>query len=431
MSARRLGSVVLAIALLVGSAAPRRAAAFTLLEDPFEGDELTLGASIKSFFFGLHGDTLELGGLYDFNPAAMGLLVLRPKLEAQVGDIWRVAVHYEMAATASTTGASLDSALATGRTSLPPPRFLPLHWTPADHEGFLWRHTVDWVWFRTRLGPVDVTVGRQPITLGRATLWRPYDLLSTFAPTEIDTEFKPGVDALRFDFSLTDTYTLAVIAVAGERAEDHDAEVTLEGSSFAARLKLGFPTWEIGFFSGYVREDVVFGVDAFVDLQKVSLHAEATVTWVPDERRADLDGEVFARATAGVIWTIPRFQLIAELHYNGVGGADPEDYFQKAISPRSGIGELFTLGRYYAGLVVRWEAHPLLSLSLVTMANLRDPSVLFTPGLVYNIGENMDLVLGAILPVGRSPELSLTTQKARSEYGIYPFFYYLELKVAM
>ena len=426
-------SLLLPTAVLLGALAawPGPAAAFTLLEDPFEGHEVTLGASLKSFFFAMHGEILDTPWTPDANPSATGLLVLRPTLEAQVGETWRIALHYQMAATASTVGAGSSAGpVAIGR-GLPPPRFLPLHWTPAEQGGFTWRHTLDWAWFRTRLGPVDITVGRQPITMGRATFWKPIDLLSTFAPTEIDSEYKPGVDALRLDFALTQRHTLALVAVAGELADDHDAEATLAGSSFAGRLKLGFEGWDLGFFSGYVREDLVVGIDAFVDLKKVPLHAEASLTWVPDGDRARGDGQLFVRATAGVIWTIPKFQLVAEIHYNGAGGADPEDYAGEALSARAAIGEVFTLGRYYLGLVARWEAHPLLSLTLTAMANLRDPSVLVTPGLSYNMAENVELIFGALLPIGASADFSLLSATTRSEFGLYPYFYYLELKVAL
>ena len=436
MSARAwspAAALVFAVVVGVGVGVSAPASAVVLLEDPFEGDELTLGGSVKSFFFGLHGAAMDLRPFGpDANPSALGLLVLRPTFEGQLGETWRFALHYEMNASVS----SIDTGQATGPVALgrglPPPRWLPLSWSPADHGTFTWRHTLDWAWTRVRLGPVDLTVGRQPVTFGRGYLWKTMDLLSTFAPTEIDTEYKPGADALRLDVALSRTALLSLVAVAGELADDEDAEVTLAGSSFAARAKVGFNRWEIGFFGGYVRRDVVFGVDGFVDLKALTLHAEATVTWNPDGDRAKAAGEepVFARATAGVVWSVPSFRLVGELHYNGVGGADAGDYLGRSMSQRAAIGEVYVFGRYYAGLVADWEVHPLVHLLLTTMANLRDPSGLVSPGLSYSVATNVELAAGAYLPLGSRPDWGLQP-RFRSEFGAYPYFYYLELKLAI
>jgi hypothetical protein len=440
-----LAATLAATLAVVVAGAPRPAAAFVLWEEPLEGSELTLGGSLKSFFLALHGDSLDLRPFgADADPTALGLLVLRPACEGQVGDTWRFALHYEMAATVS----SVDTAAATGPVAigrgLPPPRFLPLAWRPVSAGTFVWNHVLDWAWTRVRLGPVDVTVGRQPITFGRGYLWQPSDLLATFSPTEIDTEFKPGVDALRVDVALSPTALLTLVAVAGELQPDvppvegagsgsaaHDLEATLAGSAFAARAKVGFDRFELGAFAGYVRRDAVFGLDGFVDLKTVSLHAEATLTWVPDQERAAADGDVFVRAVAGVVWTIPKLRLVGELYYNGVGGADPEDYFARALGTRAAIGEVYNLGRYYAGVLANWEVHPLLSLTLVTLANLRDPSALLAPGLVYGLAANVQLVTGAYVPLGRGLDRSGLVPQARSELGSYPYFYYLELKAAL
>ena len=74
-----------------------------------------------------------------------------------------------------------------------------------------------------------------------------------------------------------------------------------------------------------------------------------------------------------------------------------------------------------------WEAHPLVHLTLAAMGNLRDPSLLLTPGLSYSAAANVELVAGAMIPVGQGMD-GLT---ARSEFGLYPYFYYLELRLAL
>lgn len=59
-----------------------------------------------------------------------------------------------------------------------------------------WYHEVDDAYVRLSGGPMDATLGRQPITWGVGRIWQPTDLFATFSPTALDTEYKPGVDGL-------------------------------------------------------------------------------------------------------------------------------------------------------------------------------------------------------------------------------------------
>jgi DNA-binding GntR family transcriptional regulator len=46
---------------------------------------------------------------------------------------------------------------------------------------------------------LKVTVGRQPVAFGSGMFFTPLDLISSFTPTTIDAEYKPGVDVVRVD----------------------------------------------------------------------------------------------------------------------------------------------------------------------------------------------------------------------------------------
>jgi len=97
------------------------------------------------------------------------------------------------------------------------------------------------------------------------------------------------------------------------------------------------------------------------------------------------------------------------------------------------MGEMYNLGRVYLGGIVQWEAHPLLNLTGGVIANPVDPSGLLSLGLNYSLANNMALVAGGYIPVGRLPDLRTVgpVPEPRSEFGLYPYFLYLELKVAM
>ncbi len=82
-----------------------------------------------------------------------------------------------------------------------PPRWLPLTVTITDEPTLTLRDTVDWVYAAYTRGPVTITLGRQPVSFGRAKLWSPMDLVAPFALTEVDTEYRPGADAVRIDLA--------------------------------------------------------------------------------------------------------------------------------------------------------------------------------------------------------------------------------------
>ena len=119
-----------------------------------------------------------------------------------------------------------------------PPRWLPLTFEH-DEPTLSLRSDADWLYAAYTAGPMTFTVGRQPITFGRGALWRTADRISTFALTEVDTEYKPGADALRIDISVAEQTQITALAAVGElESSDHDAQVELRGSSFVAPMDI-------------------------------------------------------------------------------------------------------------------------------------------------------------------------------------------------
>ncbi|MFM8269171.1 MAG: hypothetical protein ACKN9V_03200 [Pseudomonadota bacterium] len=84
-----------------------------------------------------------------------------------------------------------------------------------------------------------------------------------------------------------------------------------------------------------------------------------------------------------------------ELFYNGFG--------EVAQNPFTGLFHRSApfQGTWYAGNVTTWEAHPLLKTNLVSIVNLKDPSVLFHFFLNYSISNSVDLLAGQFLGWGK------------------------------
>jgi hypothetical protein len=413
---------------------------FVLQEDELAERSTTLGVQLRTFSFILAGDVLAPPYLTaDQNPMALGLFDVRLSLTHRRPWL-KLTMHDQL--NGQIRSHALAGPLVLGR-GLEPPRWLPLQWTITDSTGFTLRDAIDWAYATVIAGPVSVTAGRQPVSFGRGKLWKPYDLVSTFALTEVDTEYKPGVDAVRVDVQARERMALTVLSAAGKR----DGHLALRGSSFVLRGTQGWGAarsgrfaGEAGILVGFVRRDVVVGLDGVVDLGKADLYAEFTVTVPTAEsltpRKPDTPPAV-ARAVLGTTFKPWRKLTVSpELYYGGFGAWTPRDYLGVALSERVGVGELYNLGRLYAGAVVLYQPHPLLDATLGVIGNLRDPSGLVSVGLSYNVAASVQLQVGAFLPVGRLPDPTrfvppVGLPEPRSEFGLYPFFVFLELKAAM
>ena len=415
--------------LLLLVAAP--ASGFVLAEDPFEEKSTELGLMVRTFAFTMAGPILRppYNPAGDANPMGLGLMDLRVSFSHRTPSL-KLVLHNQLTNTVrshASAGGIFD--LGRGRQ---PRRWLPLDVDLVHEQGYTVRESVDWIYLAYTLGPVTATVGRQPITLGRGKVWQPLDLISAFSLTEVDTEYKPGSDALRVDWNVRPQTALTLLAAAGK----WDDALALTGSAFALRGKQGFSWGEVGGLAGFIRRDVVLAADGVVDSGRFEVYGEVAVHLLTaDSLTPGLDerSRAVVRALLGATFR-PADKLILspELFYSGFGAWDAADYFSVALSERATVGELYSLGRLYGAGLLRWEAHPLLNLTAALIANAVDPSALLSLGLTYSLAGNMALVAGAYIPIGRLPDLRARPLPApRDEFGLYPHFVYLELKAAL
>jgi hypothetical protein len=421
--------------------------AIVLAEDPFEETSTELALMLRTFTFVFTSPVLRPPyNLEDADPSAAALADLRLTF-AHKSKHWQLVAAGQLTPRAQSHGGVGGPSIGRG---VPPPRWLPLRGWIAREDRVQILAGFDWLYLRTTLGPLTITAGRQPVSFGRGQLWHPTDMISMFSLTEVDTEYKPGADALRVDWQIAERSSLLLLAVAGELADDRDAAVSLTGSSFLARFKQGLGKAEFALMAGLVRRDVVIAFDGIVDLGFGDFYGEAVVN-VPtagsltpnaDVRcRFSLPGlacaegtpRAVARAVLGLrLKPTTTLTTSVELFYNGFGSVDPADYLAIASSERVAIGEVVALGAFYGGATLLWELHPLVKVSGALLANLTDPSALLFSGVVYNAASNVDLIIGAYLPIGRNPDISRTPLVVpRGEYGLFPTFFFLELKLAV
>lgn len=429
---KRARAALAAVALGVATFSASPARAIVLSQDPLEGNSLDVGGAVRSYNFLLRGGPLTGPfALPGWNPASVSILALRPEFELKRSSKLKLVVHDELTSIAST----LPTALIGGALSLgqgrQAPLFLPLQWNAVNHDTYQLDDRIDWLYASYRVGDVSVTLGRQPITIGRGQIWTPEDLLAPFSPLALNTEFKPGVDAARVDWAASQAVTLSLFGVAGKLNPTHDFQIGSDGSAVMSRVEVAFGPMQLGAMGGYLRGDAMLGLDFFVDLgHGTDLHGAGTATFVPDAARRPYGRAAFNRAVLGTTTALgSRLHLTAEAFFNGAGAAYARDYLSELQSPRFEVGEVYNVGRAYAGVAADWEIHPLLHCVVTVLGNLADPSAIVAPELSYNLAQNALLVAGAFLPAGKGLREANGSLQAQSEFGLYPELYHVDAKL--
>lgn len=362
----------------------------------------------------IHGDVkafLFVGVPYDSpffpdDPYAAGIGDGRFKLSASSG---RLAFEFHHAITVR-SGLSIGIGPSSG-VGAEVPEAVPLSWTAVQAETLSFGGRTDRLWGSVDVGPTRLTLGRQPISFGQGMMFTPLDLVGPFNPAVVDQEYKPGYDALRFDaFWGVSGRATAVVAYGGDWS--------LDGLIGVAYGQHTFGVTDLGLFLGEILSDEVFGATLATSVGPVGLYGDAALTL------SDADGTFF-RGTVGALFRpTGTTTLTAEVYTQTLGAKDPSEYLLFAAGDRFARGELWLLGRYYAGLALAQEITPLVNTSVALIGNLGDGSAFLGPSLAWSVASNAEVDLGAFFGLGDRPD----DFDVQSEFGLYPITIFLETK---
>lgn len=361
----------------------------------FENDDATVGLSgyVRSLT-GLHdrGYDLPLGE----RESAFHAEVMRVKWRLEAGR-FVLDFHQRLQATVN-GGAGEGPALGFGVGVLPG-RAADLSTELLAGTGFRVWHDVDRLSLAVRTPIADFTVGRQPVTWGTSSIFPVADLWAAFSPFELDTEEKPGIDAVRALFYPAEG--LEMDAVLADRGGPDDLSAGL-------RATLSLPAMDLWAGAGKMWDRAV---------------GMAGITLLFDETRVRAEGVFPAderpRATAGLDWIRGRLSLTGEAHYNGAGSGDPDGYMATSQAPAFRRGETYFLGRTYLGGAASWspDEEGRVRLALSALVNAGDGSAAITPIFDYDLGPATSLSAGALVSFGETPVL--LPPAFRSEFGAY------------
>ncbi len=361
-------------------------AAVALAQDP--AVTATVSGNAKTFVLATFPYENEL--LMPAGPYGQGVASGRIAFGVDAFDHFSLEIHPSFAAQTATTSLFGD-AVGTG-VGLSAPEVVDLTWNNDDDGTLTLTGRIDWLSLRTSYPGIDVTLGRQPIGFGNGMFFTPMDLVNPFGLTTIDTEYRPGVDAVRVDgFIGMSGKITGVAAYAG----DWD----LEGTVLAVHGQGTLGVTDLSGFVGSIHAEPVFGVGVVSSIGPVGVHSDATLTLPQD------DEDPFVRAVVGGTWRpTGTTSLTGEAYVQTFGASDADQYLVVATADRFARGEVWQMGRYYAAISLGQEITPLINGGLTVMANLQDPSALLAPNLSWSISENSDLSLGGYVGLGKHPD---------------------------
>jgi hypothetical protein len=274
------------------------------------------------------------------------------------------------------------------------------------------------------------------VSFGTGLVFTPMDIVNPFLGATIDTEYKPGIDALRADvFGGVSTRATLVAAWVGPLPIHHpDVDPSSDDLMLAASGGFTIGTTDlIGLFA-YARSEPVVGAGFTGSVGPAGVHGEATLT-VPAEEA--VEDEPFVRALlGGDVRPTTTTTLSAEVYVQTFGAPDPSGYLAILAGPRFARGEVWTAGRWYAAVMAAQEITPLVDVSAAVIGNLEDPSAVVAPGVVWSVANEAVVTAGMYAGVGARPDtISLTesldpdllAESIESEFGLYPIAAYVQM----
>ncbi|MFB6262394.1 MAG: hypothetical protein ABEL76_02030 [Bradymonadaceae bacterium] len=344
---------------------------------------------------------------------SLNMGVGRLEWNAEFGPDVRARIHDELTWNVqSASGGAAGGGLFGVDASRGSDRTVDLESTIVDETGARLTHDVDRLAVDVYTEAVDLTLGRQGITWGKASVFPVADVWSRFSPFDLDTEKKSGIDAARA--LVYPNMNSELDLVVADRGSLEDLSAGIRYASTVGRADL------YGAAGKFWNEILAMGGVSVV-LERIKLRAEAVGPWKLEEREVALP-----RATAGIEWFGTDFTLGSEYHFNGLGAASPSGYAAQLSSESYARGESYLLGRHYAGIYGSYTGIPDVRMMLSAIGNLTDPSAIVSPTVRYDVAQNASIGLGALLSAGGHPDLRAGPQ-FQSEFGAYGDFFYLEL----
>ncbi len=296
---------------------------------------------------------------------------------------------------------------------------------------------VDRFVFRKSFGDIDLSIGRQAVTFGKAYFWNPLDVFRPFAAEQFNRDYKAGVDAVRLDWELDTFSGITLVSVFGREVDplgaalgrDKEAGADTYGSALIGRYTAYVDGWDVAVQGGKVYGGLQIGGAAVGEIGVVQVRFEGAyfdAIRVPDGpplTTQDSIRQLFTdhwQAVVGAGYRWPNsLQIDGEYFYNGAGA--PDDQLTGLF--RVAVGASRQINRHQFGIRGSYEITPIIISNLSAIHGISDDSGLIQAQIVWSLTDETDFLFTGSAGYGRQPlEGPLTfprslTRIPQSEFG--------------
>lgn len=267
---------------------------------------------------------------------------------------------------------------------------------------------------QVQLDAGDLTIGRQAISFGSARIINPTDVFLPFDVRTFNTEYRNGVDAVRFQRPFGDLGEIDIGLVLGDGADRETSAAFLQVRTNRNGKDYHFALIEYA-------EQTLVGLGLQSALGNFGFWMEAAYVSGEDD---------YTRFSTGLDYSFSEntFGQI-EYHYNGAGSDNSRDYLNNLDTVAYQRGGVFLLGEEYLMPNFSVLLSPLWSVSFLAIYNLSDKSAFASVSGEYNIAENFYMDFGYYHFIGDDLALSPNGKpQLQSEYGPNPNTLYTSIR---
>ena len=280
----------------------------------------------------------------------------------------------------------------------------------------------------------SLRVGRQAITWGNGLIFNPMDLFNPFPPADIQRDYKVGDDMALAQIALPADAELQLLYVVRRDPDTNNVEV--DRNSLAGLFHFALGSTEFDIMASRHFDDHVLGLGGSGILGGAAWRLDASATFLNDGRGQNTRNYLSAVANIDYswVWWEKNFYGLVEYYYNGLGESDyPDALSNPDITNRLARGELFVLGKHYLSAQIEIELHPLFKVFMTGINNIEDPSGILQPRAVWNMAQNLDIIIGANIFYGDNGDpgsefggfiIPGTDIHSRSPHNAYLWFNY-------
>ena len=223
----------------------------------------------------------------------------------------------------------------------------------------------------------EITLGRQRLNWGINTVWNPNDIFNTYNYFDFDYEERPGSDALCIQYN-TGAFTSFQLAYKFDKKINRQVGAVL--------YKTNFYKYDVQYFAGIFREDLVVGTGWAGNLKQMGFKGE--VSYFQSYKTLGSAGQLSASLSVDRTFKGSYFVVLSYL-YNSEG----KDVFYDISEISKTNLSAKNLMPFRHTLLVQSvkNINPLISMGISTIFSPTKKSLILFPVVSISLSENWDL----------------------------------------